>query len=220
MKNLLIAGNWKSNMVKSEARQWLEEFSEQDFPENAEIVIFAPFTLLDMISAYIKVNDLPVRLGAQDISPFEKGAYTGEINVEQIKEFGDYVLIGHSERRSNFSESDEMVNKKIEMAKAAGLNIVVCVSNLDQVNKLSSRDLVIAYEPIDAIGTGNAEDPKHTSEIASEIKNQTSASVIYGGSVNPENVKKYTGLENINGVLVGSESLHPRSFVSLIRNAV
>lgn len=220
MKNLLIAANWKSNMTKAEAKSWLEEFSLLDHPKDAEVVLFAPFTLLDMIASYIKINDLPIHLGAQDISPFDHGAFTGEINSDQLKEFGNYVLIGHSERRSNFSESNEMINKKIEKALSAGLKIVVCVSELDQVKELSSEDLIIAYEPLSAIGSGNPENPTETKSFADQIKEVKNVTIIYGGSVNSENVKNYSSLENINGVLVGSESLHAEPFSSLIKNAI
>lgn len=220
MKNLLIAANWKSNMSKDEAKKWLEEFSLESLPEGVQVVLLAPFTLLDMISAYIRVNSLPIDLGAQDLSPFDKGAYTGELAAEQLKEFCSYVLIGHSERRSNFKEDEEIVNKKIEKAKAAGLKIIVCVSDISQVKSLVAEDLVIAYEPLGAIGTGNAEDPGDVASFVSQIKEIKNAEVIYGGSVNPENVKNYTGLENINGSLVGSESLRSGSFSQVIKNAI
>lgn len=220
MKKLIIAANWKSNMTKDEAGSWLDEFFGQEFTEVPEIVLLAPFTLLDMASKYIKDKNLPISLGAQDISPFEKGAYTGEIYSGEIKEFCSYVLIGHSERRINFNETDEMVNKKIEEATNAGLKIIVCVSNISQVESLASDNLVIAYEPLEAIGTGNAEDPGDVKKFVDQIKQIKNSTVIYGGSVNSEIVKNYTGLENINGVLVGSESLKADSFAKLIRNAI
>lgn len=220
MKKLIIAANWKSNMTKDEAETWLEEFSKQDFSELPEVVLLAPFTLLDMVNTYIKDKSLPISLGAQDISPFKKGAHTGEVYSGEIKEFCSYVLIGHSERRSSFNETDEMVNKKIEEAASAGLSIIVCISNISQVKNLSSENVVIAYEPLEAIGTGNAENPEDVKLFVDQIKEIKNATVIYGGSVNSEIVKNYTGLENINGVLVGSESLKVNSFSDIIRNAI
>ncbi len=220
MKNLIIAANWKSNMTKDEAKKWLEEFSLEEFPKDVQIVLLAPFTLLDMASSYIKVNSLPIQLGTQDISPFENGPYTGEINATQVKEFAEYVLIGHSERRSNFNESNEMINKKIERAQAVGLKIILCISDISQVKSLSLNNLIIAYEPLDAIGTGNPENPQDVESFVRQIKEIKNTEVIYGGSVNPENVKNYTVLNNINGTLVGSESLIAKSFVSVIRNAI
>jgi triosephosphate isomerase (TIM) len=220
MKNLLIAANWKSNMTKIEAKKWLEDFSMMSIPGNVELVLFAPFTLLDILCGYIRVNDLKITLGAQDVSQFGFGAYTGEISAEQIKEFADYALIGHSERRTNFNESIEVINKKIEKAKEAGLKILVCVSSLDQVKSLPDTELTIAYEPVSAIGTGNAEDPKSVFEMASRIKEIRNVNVIYGGSVNGQNIKDYLSIDNISGVLVGSASLDANSFGEIIKNAV
>ncbi len=220
MKKLINAANWKSNMTKFEAKGWLENFSLLDHPSESETVLFAPFTLLDMLSSYIRINDvLPVNLGAQDISPFDKGAFTGEINADQIKEFGNFVLIGHSERRSNFNESNDLINKKIEKALSAGLRVIVCVSNLEQVKALNSSEIIIAYEPLSAIGTGNAENPEDVKSFVDNIKEIKNVKVIYGGSVKAENVNQYTSLENIEGVLVGSASLDANSFSSLIKNA-
>ena len=219
MKNLLIAGNWKSNITKEEAKNWLEDFKQENFSQDIEIMLFVPYTLLDVLNGYIKANNLSVKLGAQNVSHFPKGAHTGEINAEQIKEFADYVLIGHSERRSSFSETDEIVNKKIEAAKEASLKTVVCVSSLDQVRNLSSDDLVIAYEPIEAIGTGNAQDSEEVYSFVSKIKEIKNTKILYGGSVNANNIKNYTDLENINGALIGSESLSSQSFTNIIKNA-
>lgn len=224
MKNLLIAANWKSNMTKDEAKIWLEEFSIEEHPQGVEIVLLAPFTLLDMVSSYVKVNSLPIQIGAQDVSPFDKGPFTGEVTAEQIKEFGSYVLIGHSERRSNFSESEDMVNKKIERAKNAELKTIVCVSNLDQLNKLPDGEMVIAYEPPGAISTSgpgaHAEDPHAVAEFVKKISEKRQGLIIYGGSVNPDDVRNYTNIDNITGALVGAKSLDPQSFSSVIRNAI
>lgn len=223
MKNLIIAANWKSNKTKEEARIWIEEFSQFEIPENIEVIILAPYTLLDMLSAYIKVNSLKIKLGSQDISPFDHGPYTGEISSEQIKEFADYVLVGHSERRSNLGESNDMVNKKIEKAKKAGLKEIVCISGLEQAKSLSSDDLILAYEPPGSISTSgpNAKpkDPKLVSDFVLKLKEFRNGNILYGGSVNHEDVKTYTSLDNINGALVGSESLNAKAFVDLIKNA-
>lgn len=224
MKNLLIVANWKSNMTKDEAKIWLDEFSIEEITQEVEVVLLPPFMLLDMVGSYAKINSLSIRVGAQDVSPYDKGPYTGEVAAEQIKEFCSFVLIGHSERRSNFSEDEDMINKKIEKSKRAGLKPIVCVSNIDQVNKLPNEELIIAYEPPGAISTSGpgarAEDPNIAREFVKKIKDLKQGLTIYGGSVNPEDVKKYTSIENINGVLVGAKSLDPQSFLNIIRNAV
>lgn len=206
-------------MTKQEAKRWLEDFSLLSIPQDMKIVLFAPYTLLDIISGYIRVNDLPINLGAQNMSPFDSGAHTGEISASQIKEFADFVLIGHSERRLELSESESQINDKIQKANEAGLNAVVCVSSLDQINNLPSSKFIIAYEPLDAIGTGNAEEPEKVSDMILQINKINNADVLYGGSVNSQNVKNYTDLENVSGVLVGSESLSAKSFGEII-NAI
>lgn len=218
MKNLIIAGNWKSNMTKSEAREWLEKFSLEPIPEHIEVVLFAPYTLLDMISGYIKVNNLSIKLGSQNVSRFPKGAHTGEIYANQIKEFAEYSLVGHSERRATFGETDEIVNKKIEAAKNVGIQTVVCISNLDQLKSISA-DTIIAYEPIEAIGTGNPDLPKDVADMARKIKEIKNVKLIYGGSVNSDNVKNYTELKDIDGALIGMDSLDADSFIKNIKNA-
>ena len=218
MKNLIIAGNWKSNMTKGEAKDWLEKFSLEKFPDHIEVILFAPYTLLDLISSYIKVNSLPIKLGSQNVSRFPKGAHTGEIYANQIKEFAEYALVGHSERRTSFGETDEIVNKKIEAAKNVGIQTIVCVSNLDQLGSLSA-ETIIAYEPLEAIGTGNPDLPKDVADMAYKIKQIKNSRLIYGGSVNSDNIKSYTSLENIDGALIGMDSLNVDSFIKNIKNA-
>lgn len=218
MKNLIIAGNWKSNMTKEEAVGWFSGFSKETIPENIEVIILAPYTLLDLISNYIKERNLNIKLGSQNVSRFPKGAHTGEIYANQIKEFADYALIGHSERRRTFGETDEIVNKKIEAAKNVGIKPIVCISNLDQLNSIYS-DVIIAYEPIDAIGTGNPELPNDVGVVASKIKQIKRTKLIYGGSINSDNIKSYTNLDNIDGTLIGMDSLSAESFIKNIKNA-
>lgn len=220
MKNKLLAANWKSNKTKFEAKDWLVEISNYEFPEGVEVILFPPSTLLDVVSGYVRVNSMPFKIGAQDVSPFGPGAYTGEVSAEQIKEFADYVLIGHLERRVNFSESTDMIIKKIDRAISVGLTPIVCVSELKELSGLSSSRIVVAYEPISAIGTGEAMDPNLVEDFSKEIKKINIQNVIYGGSVNSENVKNYLSLPSVDGLLVGGQSLDPKSFADLIKNAV
>lgn len=219
MKNLIIAANWKSNKTKEEARKWLEEYSLEKIPENIEVILCVPFTLLDMMCSYIKVNDLNLKLGSQNVSRFPKGAHTGEIYANQIKEFADFALIGHSERRKTFGETDEIVNKKIEAAKNVGLKTIVCVSSIEQIKNLTSEDTIIAYEPLDAIGTGNPELPKDVAEMATRIKMAKNSKLLYGGSINSDNIHSYTEIKDIDGVLIGMDSLDINSFIKNIKNA-
>ncbi len=224
MKNKFLVANWKSNKTKFEAKDWLAEVSAQSFGEGLKIIILAPFTLLDTISGHIRVNDLRIKLGAQDISPFDNGPYTGEVSGKLIKEFADYVLIGHSERRVNFGESDEMVGKKVDRAIAVGITPIVCISNLSQLDGLESKkEIVFVYEPPGAISTSGpdakAENPNLTLEFVRKIKEKTPSVVIYGGSVDANNVKEYLDLENISGALIGGQSLDPGNFINILKNA-
>ena len=122
MKKLLIVGNWKSNKGIAEAHNWFEKFQVKW--ENAMVVLCVPFTLLYPIKQEIDRLHIPIQLGAQDISPFSDGAYTGEVSDRQIKEFVDWVIIGHSERRKYFRETDEILAQKVDQAKSAGLHII------------------------------------------------------------------------------------------------
>ena len=219
MKNKLLAFNWKSNKTKIEAKNWLVEASSVEVPSGIQVVVFPPFTLLDVMIGYVRVNSLPFTIGAQDVSPFGSGAYTGEVSAEQIKEFSEYVLVGHSERRNNLKEDNEIISKKVDQALSQELKTIVCVSNLDELPDLKSESLIIAYEPIQAVGTGNASSADEVEKVAKKIKEVGFKNVIYGGSVNSENVKTFLDLSSIDGVLIGGESLDPKSFIGLIKNA-
>lgn len=223
MKKLFIIANWKSNKTESEAKNWLREFITSNPPaggqiSDKEIIICPPFTLLSNLKSYIKENNLPIKLGAQDISPFEEGSFTGEINGKQIKEFADYVIIGHSERRKNLFENEDVLVKKVTMVNKYDLIPIFCVQN-DKTFIPENVD-IIAYEPIFAIGTGNPDTPENAEVIAKKIKEKKDNScVLYGGSVNSENINFFTKMPNINGVLVGKSSLIPGEFLNIINNA-
>jgi triosephosphate isomerase (TIM) len=222
MKSLLIAANWKSNKTKIEAKKWLNSFaSYYVFEKNKEVVIFTPFTLLDFVKSYVKDNNLKLILGAQDISAFDSGSYTGEISSEMLREFVEYVLIGHSERRINQKEDDDTIKRKVEQALKFSIKPIVCVSEISQIFKLKEhKDIIFAYEPLFAVGSGQAEDPLKADEVARDIKEYAkNAKVIYGGSVTSSNVNFFTKKENIDGVLVGTQSLEPDSFSEVISNA-
>ncbi|MCL5438667.1 MAG: triose-phosphate isomerase [Patescibacteria group bacterium] len=223
MKKLFIIANWKSNKTEHESIKWIQEFpissrSAGQFPNNKEIIICPSFVYLPLLKSYILDHNLPIKLGTQNISKFDEGAYTGEINGKQIKDFADYVIIGHSERRQNFSESEETINKKIEQAKKYRLTPILCVQNPDF--RISQKIEIIAYEPVFAIGTNYPDTPENASLVSAEIKkNSLSNHVVYGGSVTSKNVKEFTQKSNIDGVLVGNASLDPLEFFEIIKNA-
>lgn len=223
MNKTLIVANWKSNMTKSEAKSWFEEFSSFEFPQNIQALILPPFTLLDFVSSFVSGHSLSFKLGAQNISQFDQGAYTGEIAASQIKEFAEYVLIGHSERRQNFGETTEVIKHKMEKALADSLIPIVCISNFDEARSFEfAKSAILVYEPPSAISTnslGKPEDPEIVRDFAEKFTATFQNSLIYGGSVNSENIKSYLGIPGISGALVGSESLLASSFSDIIKNA-
>src|SRR5258706_13951720 len=163
MKELFIIGNWKSNKTIPEAIEWLrfmkEHKSDLEQLENKNVIICASYTLLYTLHSFIKEYALPIKIGAQDISTFNAGAYTGEVNGAQIKEFAEYVIIGHSERRNYFHEDDEWLAKKVVMAKKCDLKIIYCVP--DDKTVIPEDVSVVAYEPVFAIGSGTPDTPAH-----------------------------------------------------------
>ena len=223
MQKTLIVANWKSNKTISEGLNWIEEFS-QNFKEvtEKEVVLCPSFTLLYPIKQAVKDRNLQIKFGAQDISNFPEGPFTGEVNARQIKEIADYVIIGHSERRKNFKETDEVLFEKVKIAKEASLVPIFCVQNENTL--LPPEDLVIAYEPPSSISTSGSsakeEDPKEVLRIARLLKSKKPNSLIlYGGSVDASNVSTFTKLEGISGVLVGGKSLSPKDFLNIYENA-
>ncbi|MDO8620947.1 MAG: triose-phosphate isomerase [Candidatus Levybacteria bacterium] len=220
MKKLFIVANWKSNKATFEAKNWLDEFKINDLEiENKEIVICPSFNLLSLVSSEIRNQKLEVKIGAQDISPFDEGAYTGEINGKQIEEFADYVIIGHSERRQYCKEDNETLNRKVVMAIKYNLLPIFCVQN--QNTPVPPNVKIVAYEPVSAIGTGNPDTPDNAEQVARTIRaiNKEIISVLYGGSVTSENINSFTKMPNIDGVLVGTSSLDSMEFLKIINNA-
>jgi triosephosphate isomerase len=219
MKKALIVANWKSNKTILQAEEWFQRLQIKDLRlTNKELVICPSFTSLPLLNSLIINHKSSMSLGAQDISPFDEGAYTGEISAKQIKEFADYVIIGHSERRINFNESDEMLFKKVDLAIQHGLTPIFCVQGKE--TQIPSGITMIAYEPINAIGTGHPDTPENAQEMASFFKKIYNVQcVLYGGSVVSGNVKEFTQMSNIDGVLVGGASLDAQEFYKIIQNA-
>ena len=222
MKELFIVANWKSHKTIPEAKSWLDDMIENkevlDGLVDKTIIVCAPFTLLSFLKQYIDEHDLPIKLGAQDISIFDEGAYTGEINGKQIREFAEYVIIGHSERRENFKEDYELLKVKVEQARKYDLEPIFCVQGDD--TPLPENISIVAYEPVSAIGTGNPDSPENANHVADVYRNQKSIYyVLYGGSVKPENAKSFTLQPHISGHLIGGASLVSKEFLEIIRNA-
>ncbi len=222
MKHLFIAGNWKSKKTTEEARVWHDAFAslmKGVSIEGATVVVCPPYTALPGLHWLLKTSGLSVALGAQDVSGFGEGAYTGEVTAAMVKEVADWVLIGHSERRKYFGETDEQLQKKVEQANAAGVKVIYCVQ--DDTTIVPSGVDVVAYEPVWAIGTGKTDSPENANAVVTSIKSKTGvATVLYGGSVVAENVASFVSQSAIDGVLPGGASLDPQKFASLITNAL
>lgn len=220
MKQTYIIGNWKSHKTLSEAKEWFEKIAQMrnDFDglENKTIILCPPFHLLPLCSSLIQEYHLPFSLGAQNVSQFDMGAHTGEIAASQLKEFVQYVLIGHSERR-NMGETDEIVAQKAAEALQSGLKPIVCVQGKE--TPVPQGVTMIAYEPVFAIGTGNADTPEDAESVLHSYKEKGMTITIYGGSVNPDNVASFTHQSSVDGVLPGTDSLDPQLFTNIIKNS-
>jgi triosephosphate isomerase len=251
MRIKVIAGNWKMNKDINESKELISKLKTgiEELSLNCEIVICPPFTSLSEASTMIKGSK--IRLGAQNLHQEETGAFTGEVSAIMLLSAGcEYVIIGHSERRTIFKESDELINKKITNALKNNLKPIFCVGELleerekniteqvvkSQITKglqgFSEKDLkslIIAYEPVWAIGTGKTATPQQAEEVHLFIRDllienyssefAENLGILYGGSVKPENSKDLLSQENIDGALVGGACLNADSFISIIKSA-
>jgi len=249
MRPPLIAGNWKMNGLLKDARD-LASGLRKELGDNAggpEVLVCPPFLALEAVHQALEGG--PIKLGAQDVHWEAKGAFTGEVSTAMLKEVGvGAVLLGHSERRHVMGETNEMVNRKIKTCLAAGLLPIVCIGELlEERNMGVTREvvdrqigkgldgltpeevakLVLAYEPVWAIGTGKTATPRQAEEVHHYVRKlitQKSGEavgqgirILYGGSVSPDNVKELMAEEDIDGALVGGASLKVDSFLKIVR---
>ena len=247
MRRKVIAGNWKMNMLPNEAIDYIQAFEPLVKDAKAEVILCVPYT--DLFYAIMNAQNTNIKIGAQNVHFEEKGAYTGEVSAQMLKAIGvEYVIIGHSERRQYFAETDETVNKKIKAALANGLKPIVCVGEtleqreagkteeiitsqtrlaLEGLTPEEVKGIIIAYEPIWAIGTGKtatSDDANNSikairAEIAKNYGKDTSEEIIiqYGGSVKSTNAKELFNCSDIDGGLVGGASLKPEEFAKIVK---
>jgi triosephosphate isomerase (TIM) len=247
MRTPLVAGNWKMNTSIAEAVALVDGMmNELPFIDRVEKVICPPFISLEPIRSRLAGSS--VLLGAQNAYWEPTGAFTGEVSMQMLVGLADYVILGHSERRQFFHETDEDVNRKVKAALGASLRVIMCVgeplgeneaghalpyveaqvrAGLAEVDSLDN--VVIAYEPIWAIGTGRAATVDDASKVIGHIRSVVremaggaaadGIRILYGGSVSPENFTGFVGHPEIDGGLVGGASLNATSFISLVRQA-
>jgi len=240
----LIVGNWKMHKTIAETRAFITDLRTRDLPlANVDAVICPPFTAL--CAAQKELKGSAIGLGAQNVCWADRGAFTGEISPLMLVECGvTWVVIGHSERRAMFGEIDERVHEKARSALAHGITPIVAVGETASEHAAGkARDkvcaqvlavfggmpeadaarCVVAYEPIWAIGTGNADSPAEANHIMGEIRGTVgglaNVRILYGGSVTPDNIASYVAQPNIDGGLVGGASLEPVSFAALLDEA-
>ncbi|TFB24316.1 triose-phosphate isomerase [Filobacillus milosensis] len=247
MRKPIIAGNWKMNKLVAEGARFVVDIRESvPSDEEVETVICAPFVHIPFISE--AAREFHIKIGAQNMHYEESGAFTGEVSPKMLEDLlVDYVIIGHSERRQYFNETDESVNKKTKAAFEHDLLPIVCVGEsleqreadqtmtfvesqvrqaLDGLTNEQAKQVVLAYEPIWAIGTGKTATSEQANEVCAHIRNVVkdqfgeevaeAVRIQYGGSVKPENIEELLSMTDIDGALVGGASMKEDSFMKLV----
>ncbi len=252
MRRFLIAGNWKMHNGPAATRSLLTQLNEElpDIPESLDALVCPPVISLEAASDKVRKH-FGLFLGAQNLHYKDEGAYTGEVTAGMLKEVGcEYVIVGHSERREYFGETDKTVNLKVKKAVSEGLKPIICVGEslkqrkagkhvnlvkrqvqaaLNEVETSDASEVVIAYEPIWAIGTGETATPEQAQEMHEMIRGELAelyngdigdqVRILYGGSMKPHNAEELLSQPDVDGGLIGGASLKADSFAEIIRIA-
>lgn len=249
-RKVVIAGNWKMNFTPSEADKFIREIKPMLAGKSGcEIVFCAPYVTI--AAAQKAAEDSNINIGAENVHFAEKGAYTGEVSAAMLKECGvQYVIIGHSERRQYFAETDATVNARVKAALAAGMTVILCLGevkeqrlsgitrevvsmqtklDLEGVTAEQMKNVIIAYEPVWAIGTGLTATPEQADETCGQIRDALAeiygreiadgTTIQYGGSMNEKNAAELLAKENVDGGLIGGASLVPEKFKVIVEAA-
>lgn len=230
-----IIANWKMRMGVAEAKDFMEQLSFEEMPENHQVILCPPFPLLGLVQEHIKA----AHLGAQDCSAHDLGPFTGDVSAKLLCEMGcRYVIVGHSERRHAFGEDSATVRAKAHRALDEKMIPIVCIGETKEVKQagethaflrkqleasLPDQDFILAYEPVWAIGTGEVPSLEDIASIHGALKSVLThhgkghTPILYGGSVTAQNVSDILSLDAVSGVLVGSASLDPESFSNIMR---
>ncbi|MFH1536922.1 MAG: triose-phosphate isomerase [Patescibacteria group bacterium] len=232
MRKIIMAANWKMNKTSTEVNAFLESLKKIELNKEREVVVCPPFLYLPLL------KDSGIKYGGQNMHWEEEGAYTGEISANMLKDLGcEYVILGHSERRQYNKETDKKINMKVKQAIKSGLIPIFCLGESEKQqeegktqeiirNQLEKglkgitdyTSIVVAYEPIWAIGTGKTATPEQAQEVHAEIRKIVGeeTSILYGGSVKPDNIKELMEKEDIDGGLIGGASLDPQDFAKIV----
>jgi len=237
----IIAGNWKMNKTKDEAKAFFEEFKGLVKQTDNKVIVCAPFTLVKTVAKQKKKNDIDIVAGAQNMHPASNGAYTGEISAEMLTSMGcGAVILGHSERRTMFGETDEFINEKVKATINAGMIAIFCIGEtleeresnqtfevlMTQINKglegiTDATNIYVAYEPVWAIGTGKVATTEQIRETHAFIKEvllkqfTIDVPVLYGGSANDQNCHEIFAIDGVDGALIGGASLVASKFATM-----
>ncbi len=250
LRKVIIAGNWKMNMTPCEAEEAVKKTAAlTEGKDGCEVVLCVPF--IDIPAAVNAAKGTNVKIGAQNVHFEEKGAFTGEVSAKMLVESGiEYVIVGHSERRQYFGETDETVNKRTKAALNAGLKVIMCLGevleerqagitseivsmqtklDLAGISDELIKNVIIAYEPVWAIGTGLTATPDQAEEVCCLIRKVVEGlygketadgmTIQYGGSMNDKNAADLLGKYNVDGGLIGGASLVPEKFASIVESA-
>ena len=248
MRNKIVAGNWKMNKTLADCKSWADEMllKYNTSAKNVSVIVAPPSPYISVLSESFKNKKVAIAVGAQNCHQEEKGAYTGEVAADMIKSLGaGYVIVGHSERRTYFYEKNELLAKKIHTALKNNLTPIYCVGEILQERQsqkqlevvrlqlmealpVSISKIIIAYEPVWAIGTGHTATPEQAQEMHAYIREvirekwgsdaASSVPVIYGGSCNPQNAKELFSCKDVDGGLIGGASLAVDSFIQIINS--
>ncbi|HJB60004.1 MAG TPA: triose-phosphate isomerase [Candidatus Faecalibacterium faecipullorum] len=248
-RKAVIAGNWKMNKTAAEAARLIDELIPAVKDASCEVVICTPYT--DLVTAVEKTRGTNIRVGAENVHFEASGAYTGEVSAEMLTDLGvEYVIVGHSERRQYFAETDQTVNKRARAALHAGLKTIICVGESLQQReegvteelvrmqtKIALRDVtaeqmanvIIAYEPVWAIGTGRTATADQAEEVCAQIRKvigelygeavAEAVTIQYGGSMNAKNCEELVAKKNVDGGLIGGASLKAADFAVIVSAA-
>ena len=246
-RRTVIAGNWKMNFTPAEATAFINEIKPMVAgKDNCDIIFCAPYVTISAAMAAAEGSN--IKIGAENVHFAPKGAYTGEVSAEMLKAIGvEYVIIGHSERRQYFGETDETVNKRTKAALAAGLKVILCLGevleerqagitaeivsmqtklDLAGISAEDMKNVIIAYEPVWAIGTGLTATPEQAEEVCAIIRSvladlygdtvAQATTIQYGGSMNDGNAAELLAKTNVDGGLIGGASLVPAKFAKIV----